>query len=121
MGECSFFISTCILVGPGQGSVWKLPHREVDESYPGEYWMFEDPCKDELAWTLSQRFQHVFAVNSRAGVNLVSGRVKVVPFLLGRVSMMQIKKNRDFNHKIVRLRSCRLKFFFTLTFLEKIS
>ena len=83
MGERSFFISTCILVGPGQGAVWKLPHREVDESYPGEYWMFEDPCKDELAWTLSQRFQHVFAVNSRAGVNLVSGRVKVVPFLLG--------------------------------------
>ena len=39
--------------------------------------MFEDPCKDELAWTLSRRFQHVFAVNSRAGVNLVSGRVKV--------------------------------------------
>ena len=77
MGERSFFISTCILVGPGQGAVWKLPHPEVDESYPGEYWMFEDPCTDELAWTLSRRFQHVFAVNSRAGVNLVSGRVKV--------------------------------------------
>ena len=77
MGERSFFISSCILVGPGQGAVWKLPHPEVDESYPGEYWMLEDPCKDELAWTLSRRFQHVFAVNSRAGVNLVSGRVKV--------------------------------------------
>ena len=49
----------------------------MDESYPGEYWIFENPSKDELAWTLSQRFQHVFAVNSRAGVNLVSGRVKV--------------------------------------------
>ena len=37
---------------------------EVDQSYPGECWMFEDPCKDDLLGLLRHRFQHVFAVNS---------------------------------------------------------